>query len=133
MQLFAEQLGEILTALGDTPAASRHGEKRSFFRIGARYRIAVRRRGTSAATAWLRDVSAGGVGMLLSQASPPRLGTALAVELPRKDGSVAFIACIVRNASQFSPGTQQVGASFLLPVAELRKLLAPTRPLAKSA
>ena len=77
MQLFAEQLGEILGALAALRVPKGHAEKRSFFRIGARYRIAFRLQGPST-DAWLRDVSATGVGMLVSgEYSPLPLGTTL--------------------------------------------------------
>ena len=42
MNLLAEQLADILTALRDTRAPKKAAEKRSFFRIGARYRIGIR-------------------------------------------------------------------------------------------
>jgi hypothetical protein len=132
MQLFAEQLGEVLGALGDTRVPKRRSEKRSFFRIGARYRVSIRQ-GTFAVEAWLRDVSATGVGIHVAHASPPPLGATVTLDLPRKDGSTVSVACVVRNASQISRGTHQLGVSFVLPIDEVRASLVAPRTLAKSA
>lgn len=131
MQLLAEQLGEILRALGDTRVPKRRAEKRSFFRIGARYRILIRH-GASTAEAWLRDVSARGVGIVVPHGSPP-VGAMVTLELPRQDGSIACITCIVRNAVQSSPAMHQVGASFVLPITQVRESLAALRVVAMSA
>ena len=91
--------------------------------------------GASAAPleAWLRDVSSSGVGILLPQPAPPQLGATMTIDLPRKDGSRVSVACVVRNTVQVSPGMHQVGASFVLPIEQVRAALGATRPLAKSA
>jgi c-di-GMP-binding flagellar brake protein YcgR len=132
MHLYAEQLADILGALGNTRAPKRRAEKRSYFRIGARYRISLRH-GAVPLEAWLRDVSASGIGMLLSSVSPPAPGATVTIELPRRDRTVVPIACVVRNASQCSAGTHQIGVSFVLPIDQVRETLALRRVVAKSA
>ena len=71
--------------------------------------------------------------MLLSSASPPMPGATVTLELPRRDGSLIPIACVVRNASQCSAGTHQIGVSFVLAIDEVRLALVPAHPIAKSA
>ncbi len=121
MILHADQLHEILVALGARRDAAGPSERRSFFRVGARYKVRLR---TAAAPggvdAWLRDVSAGGLG--ISSPAAVAIGDSVTLELPRRDGSRAELSCLVRNCRRTSADTYQLGVTHLFSIDALKPL-----------
>ena len=131
MRLFADQLLEVLKALGTTPANAKRSEKRSFFRVGARYQVQLKTDlSPTGLNAWVRDISSAGVGLLCPMALP--LGSTLSLELPRRLAEQVSVPCVIRNCNRVALDAFQIGTTFVNDFRELRLLLSQS-PLAKSA
>jgi hypothetical protein len=113
MFLGAEQYQNIVSQLRSERAPRRSLERRNSPRVGLRVPVQVIpcRTGTRAIvqSAWLRDLSAGGVGLIFHQ--PLEIGSYLVVCFPRKNGpplDVLFVVsrCVRLNTSHFSIGAR---------------------------
>ena len=116
MFLTAEQYEQIVRQLRSERPAGRGSERRGSPRVGlrAQVRLIECRTGGEASTltAWVRDISDKGIGLLLPQSVSP--GTYLVLSLPtgkRKNATLDLLFLSVRcealNNEQFS-----IGASF---------------------
>ena len=116
MFLKAEQFEQIVRQLRSEGPKSPNSERRSSPRVGLRAQVRLIECKTDAEsptlTAWVRDVSAEGVGLLLPQAVQP--GTYLVMSLPttrRKNANLDLLFLAVR-CEPLSNGQFSVGARF---------------------
>ena len=114
MFLGAEQYDQIVTHLRSERARQRSLERRGSPRVGLRVQvqfIPCRTGGrASVQTAWLRDISAGGVGIVFHEAI--ETGTYIVVCFPRKKGESLDILFLVTRCSRLSTGHFSIGARF---------------------
>ena len=64
-----------------------------------------------AVNVWVRDLSAGGIGLIHSQRM--EAGEQFVVRLPRADGSEVPLVCVVAHCSTLAPELHSIGARFL--------------------
>jgi hypothetical protein len=131
MLLRAERLMEILTELKRCRRDDWRGGRRGASRVGVRYTLQVRAdepvrfsagrgggggaaRASEPVRAWLRDVSASGVGLCCPE--PVAVGTTLRLVLVQNGsgsgGSAVEVPCEVRRCVPVAAGVYHVGASF---------------------
>jgi hypothetical protein len=124
MLLRAERLMDILSELKRCRRDDWRGGRRGASRVGVRYTLQVRAdhplglgqpRSTEPARAWLRDVSASGVGLCCPE--PLAVGTTIRLVLVHSgsgngaSGGVE-VPCVVRRCVPVAAGVYHVGASF---------------------
>jgi len=126
MDLTAERMVELLVALAvpGAPWAGQGADRRISPRVGTRYGIRVRLVAATAGAAggppraWLRDLSADGVGVTFLR--PVEAGDSFVIELPRRDGQPPReLLCMVVSCERAAEGgAYHVGAKFLASLAE---------------
>lgn len=114
MFLRADQYEEIVTQLRSERARQRSLERRGSPRVGLRVQVQLIpcRTGVRASlqTAWLRDVSAEGVGMVFHERL--EAGTYLVVCFPRAKGPTLDILFVIKRCTRLNTGQFSLGARF---------------------
>jgi hypothetical protein len=115
MFLGAEQYDEIVSHLRSDRTRQRTHERRSSPRVGLRVQVQLipcRTGGrASVQTAWLRDISATGVGLVCHELL--EAGTYLVVCFPRKKkGQSLDVLFVVTRCTRLTPGHFSIGARF---------------------
>ena len=115
MQLTAKSLGELVKSLRSSPRGS--SEKRQEPRVGVRTRVELLlldpKTGFGAArvSAWVRDVSAGGVGLLCER--PFKLGETFDLIVKGEGDNEERIACVMRYCGAVGTDLFRLGAKFV--------------------
>lgn len=114
MFLGAEQYDQIVSQLRSDGGRQRSQERRSSPRVGLRVQVQLipcRSSGRAKVqTAWLRDISATGVGIVFQE--PLEIGTYVVVCFPRKKGSTLEILFLVTRCTRLNTGHFSIGARF---------------------
>jgi len=114
MKLTAERFAQIIGALRSDAKCGRDSERRRNPRVGLRAQvlIAIRDREgvVNRALTWTRDVSVGGIGLMMSK--PVALGTYFLAHLEGRDGSTDVLYQVVRCYPGPSKDIFHVGARF---------------------
>jgi hypothetical protein len=116
MQLIAQDLGDILTALRAAQDTKGHERRNSArMEVQAQVKVVPFEDGVPAEpfTCMTRDVSFKGIGLLQSR-QPPR-GSQFVVTLPKRGGESMSILCTVMYCRVLADGIYNVGAAFQQP------------------
>ena len=113
MQLLAQDLGDILTALRAAQDTKGH-ERRTSTRMDVQAQVKVvpfkDGRPAEPFTCMTRDVSFKGIGLL--QSKQAARGSQFVITLPKRDGGSMSILCIVMYCRTLADGIFNVGATF---------------------
>lgn len=127
MILTAEQLIQLMSSLDGGPAQGTRADQRRTPRIGIRARVEIwlTEKETNKPlgepiSCWLRDVSAGGLGLTLVGMALEN-GARLAVRMHSVIVGARGIVCEVRHCQEVSKGVFQIGVQFLGQTAEAPK------------
>lgn len=117
MVLTAKSLGELIRALRSNPRGA--AEKRAETRVGIRTKIGIAVLDPATGqvkerlSAWVRDVSAGGVGLLAGRRF--KIGEAFDLLIPGPTGDEERVPCVIAYCQGVSTDVFRLGARFLLP------------------
>jgi PilZ domain len=111
MQLVYETFSEIIGSLRSTGQIA--SDKRKNPRVGLRMQVElILHNGESQISAWLRDASANGVGLLVH--CPIEKGAHFSIQMPNKDGISKIVPCTSCYCRKVGPELFNVGASLQL-------------------
>ena len=110
MQLTADLYREILRSLRSDHRSSRNLEKRSSPRVGLRSRVTIfPPNGGGPVVAWVRDLSANGIGLVYTQAMP--IGAQFTAMFAGRVHDSLAIVYGVANCKELSKSLYSIGAS----------------------
>jgi len=129
MNLSAETFERIVASVRTDQSV--RDERRSSTRVGVRaivtiYLIRDNDNGLDAAQVTVRDISAGGIGLMYN--SMLRVGRRFLIRLPRVDDQPLPLVCVVRQCRAVSPGVHIIGAEFLKPAPAVEKTKVDVAP-----
>jgi hypothetical protein len=114
MKLTAERFAQIIGALRSDAKCGRDSERRRNPRVGLRAQVLIAIRDkegvVNRTVTWTRDVSVGGIGLMLSK--PVAMGTYFLAHLEGRDGSTDVLYQVVRCYPGPSKDIFHVGARF---------------------
>jgi hypothetical protein len=114
MILTAEQMTQLLAVVAEAPSSTLPNEQRAHPRVGVRYKIQFAELIGGVAIpeqAWMRDISAGGVGLATSRMLDA--GRHVLVTLPGAKGRVLKVVCEVRHCREVAPNIFHAGLKFV--------------------
>jgi hypothetical protein len=109
LELSADQFRDILTTLTNQPVEEQKARKSP--RVGVSARVTIICADRHEESVILRDLSVGGVGLVLTRARVP--GEKIIVRLPRRSDKPQYVLGVVRHCTQTAPDMFFVGVMFI--------------------